>query len=267
MKLRGILLLLAVLALALSPLAAGSPWKARSYARWTSEEVQELLNDSPWARRVVRQWVMQRQVAHETLADASSREAPSMDIRTLTRIPVRTMASGRSQYQLNPSGSVPPSSLPVETRSATVSEHLLTVVWFSSRTIREASVRRGLLLGTLNEQAAQDYLSRPPQHHVVVLHGPSLGDLAGVDAEVLRSATYLLFQPSGQKLSPTRIQYLQHSTGGLAEIRFYFPRQHEDSPVVPPRTRKIEFHLPWYGEPLVTVFDVRDMTRDGRPDL
>ena len=131
---------------------AGDPWKEKPYTAWTDKEVEKILSNSPWAKKI-------------------EGYAPNPSIPTTPKWTANRPI---------PQGTDPRSQL----------THLFTVVWLSARTIREAEARRGQLQRTLGKEPAGQ-LPSPEHYYVIAARGPHALSFSLLSPEVLRQSAYL----------------------------------------------------------------------------
>ncbi len=222
---------------------AGKPWKEKPWTEWTEKEVKIVLNDSPW----VRSW-----------SDWRGRPVISAEDGSITR----------------------DSSLPSRIASRGAE---FTSRWVSSLTLREARVRWRQLQGNIDDKEAAEILSQTPGEHIieVMVMGLLQDRTTHLDLAVFENLTEqakkqsakLRFWQSKQTIHPTRVEILlPYDDMRIMVASFYFPRELAGNPVIGPGEKKVTFS--WildYNIPTISVlqtkFDLRKMTRDGKPDL
>lgn len=239
---------------------AKEPWEAKPYTDWTPEEVIRVLSKSPW----VKTFVLVR--GSSSGIGTSPQGARSQDITVSTR------EVGRADNRRTEITSSPPPAAPGSPRG-TGTEIELRVVWFSSRTVREAAARKGQLSGGVTEEDAQAFLSRVPEYHTISVTGASLLLLARVPEGDLKQNTYLQPQRSSRKIPPVKVEYLRQETGGLIEVYFHFPKEGDGEPVLPLSEQKVKFSSRYYDvqrkspESFSVTFDLKRMVRGVKRDL
>ena len=256
---------------------AGDPWNEKPSAEWNQKEVKKVLLDSPWVRKVSyggrpafgigtmessvnRAGLNQNQAENEAVLAQGSRSASRPAV-----------TEGRPEE--SPGGKNPRSP------SSTAPRGELIIRWFSARTIGEGLIRnwelqledlhkseeegqqpadprrRGL---EQNIQTMKARLARPRTFYEVVVSPIYLSETnqLGLDAK-----SYLEPRKSREKVHPAHIEFQGPS------VVFYFPREVEGRPVIGPEEKKIRFETRIRDRKLRTDFDLRKMTRDGKPDL
>ena len=212
----------------LAPLLwAAEPWKGRPYTEWTSKDVQKVLGDSPWTRRVS---------FRRTLSSGEQRRATSGVF-----LPGRTISS--------------------ETRA----QWFVVVQWESSLTVRQALVRQRQLRGKYSKGESAPFLSEAPTHYVITVFGT--GDFfRDVPEETLREAAYLELGESKRRIPAVAARY-EEERSMLAIVQFHFARQVGDERAIGPEVKKVKFVCQMKPDSFSADFDLRKMVRDGKPDL
>ena len=162
-----------------------------------------------------------------------------------------------------------PWARPASLRGTNVQGGNLGVRWASSRTIQQALVRRGLLMGTMTGAAVDGVLSQPQADHVVLLYGRDLIAFEGfepLNKESVREAAYLELSNTKEKIPASSIEFISNGTS-LTAIAFRFPRHIANSRTIPEDEIGVKFYCQLESAYVSTQFDLRKMVRDGKPDL
>lgn len=263
-------LTLAFCVLAVAPLlGGGEPWERKPPAEWTQEEALALLNDSPWAQRV-------------SLMQVSG--------RLLGQLPDGSVVVHRDGASEPPRRySVEPVSIEPE-----LVEAVYVVRWSSAAMVQQALARLEETNPVLREMqappaelSAQHYvltarvvepptesaisaLRRPPvlrdeSGRLVRQRPPSVSDIfAGLGEDELKARAEL--HTAGKlRLKPERVA--RHGVGASEGISFFFPRQQDDQPTLPPETEWAEFVFEGVkGDKLKAKFKLKDLQRKGERD-
>jgi hypothetical protein len=223
-------------------IASQAPWITKPFDQWTSKDLTEVLQASPWSRTNI------------TIADASHRVdmAPATDQSSLASAGDETVStlSAPPDYILN-------SALGANSTS-------YNVYWLSSRTIRAALARAEVLGGKMTPDAAEAEVARQNDEYQVLVTGPRLRVLHGRSPAELRNVVYLQAGNKGAKTSPTHISFLHGSSGAI----FYFPKTNADgSPTIPGGVTNLEFRLLIERAMLYASFNPQKMVDRGGADL
>ncbi len=144
----------------------------------------------------------------------------------------------------------------------------LTVGWFSSRTIREATARKRELLGTSIEEARKDLAKQSDNYEIVVL-GPNLTGFAKEGAESLKAHTYLLPKRSKEKIVPSKVT-LQMGADGFRPIAILFEFSRKTTtgePTIGARESGIDFVIQVEKVRVKVSFDISKMVDKKGTDL
>jgi hypothetical protein len=185
--------------------AANDPWKSKPYEQWDEKDIRRIFEDSPWSKVV--------QVATSSGTDSV---AP-LDNSSRTQ-------SGRAgmggQYPQAPAAPEPQGQVSQAGQTAYV------VRWASSRTIREAAVRRLVLDGKLKQEDAAKEIAQPVANYQVVVAGSDMKSFDIAEADNLKRGTYLYTRRTKEKLSPSEIQIIRSPDGtSIQNVIFVFPKK------------------------------------------
>jgi len=232
-------LLLAILLTALS-LWAGDPWKDKTYTTWTYQDVDKILNNSPWARPI--------QTAYE-----ERKPDIAIDTRSERRQEVQGTRVITTQVE------VPVVRTTVRTYTTMVTQAV--VEWGSALTARQARLREQQLVAG-DDPPAPDASAVPTlDYYLVYVRGSCLP--MSVPPHDLLKLAYLETKRSKTKIFPMQVER------GRSRLGFFFDRQRNGAPTIPLEEEKVRFYLPVPEScPAINVeFDLRKMMRDGKPDL
>ncbi len=232
-------LLLAILLTALS-LWAGEPWKQKPYTTWTYEEVDKILNNSPWARPI--QIAREERVPDVAIETRSERRQEIQGTRVITT-------------QVD----VPVVRSTVRTYTTMVTQSV--VEWGSALTARQARLREQQLISGDDPPATDGAATSTLDYYLVYVRGSCLP--MSVPPHDLLKLAYLETKRGKVKIFPMQVER------GRTQLGFFFDRQRNSVPTIPLDEEKVRFYLPVPEScPAINVeFDLRKMMRDGRPDL
>ena len=230
---------------------AGEPWKQKPYTEWSVEDVDKVLEDSPWAK--------------------SGSITLSMHNKKRWRTETRTQAvyiEGQLEY------------LTYEVRVPYDEAILVNVLpfvvrWASSLTVRQAELRwRVLVAGSMKQEQASWLLQSTPKHFGISVteysaartNNKSLFWPWPLDRDVMMKSAYLELKEGRKKIYPVQT-VASKTSGGIPSAMFFFPRELEGEPVINSKEKEVEFHWKSPSKKIKTTFDLRKMVRDGKPDL
>jgi hypothetical protein len=184
-------------ALAISVFASDA-WKTKPYEKWTAQEVEKILTDSPWAKAIL--------LPNYPYLNGDSRETD------------KEIKIGKATD-------------PVEDPLAVPSAHTRTfkpegtfiLRWNSARTLRRALYRDAVIHG-LPADFAQHYMIDTPDHLQLVLIAVGQTLLPPVEESSLLKATYIQLQPTGEKIYVNHVRIRDTvDAGGDEAYVFDFP--------------------------------------------
>ncbi len=234
--------------------AGKQPWlETRPYTEWSEKDVRAILTESPWV-------ASQTFLIYGRADEVASREfAPPSGMGTA--------AGGNVTSETGRIG-------PVRSTADTPLDHQLfvSVIWASSLTLRQATVRMSQLRGVNSQGDPAQYLSQPPQEYeIVVTETPwSQSRLAQADLFLdlkepdLKERAYLETTKGG-KTPPVRVQIVPGRA--FSTLRFYFPRELQGKPIIPADEPTVRFFCKTRRGDLKAEFNLQAMVREGKPDL
>ena len=219
-------------------LLAAESWRKKAYTAWDANDVQKVLNDSPWAREVN---ILLG--AFGTAGGRNDMPASSNPIAGAGGSPGGGMG-GRGGGGMDGAGSGGSPSL------------RLVVRFVSALPVRQAMMRARYGDDLKNSPAAAKVLSTPDNYYVVALAG--LRRPPG-DVQALKEKSSL--QVKGKEpFGPVQVQV----ENGL--IVFFFPR--EGHPIAVENGEvEVRVQLPGLTSPIRHTFKLEDMVYEGKLEL
>jgi hypothetical protein len=196
-------LLLSVLLLP-APSFADDVWD-KPPAKWSLKDAYRILEDSPWSP------------AKSKLEVGFSNSRPIDPLTTAPATPSETAAQRGGQMSVDLSRGTPQSPV--------------TILWWSSRTVRIAQQRLRQLLD-------KSALQTPPQADAlpdIIIHveGGEAFRILRDAGDDLRESSYLDIG-DGSELDPASIEFHEKDSSGDAYVAFHFPRELSRNPTVTP---------------------------------
>lgn len=224
-------------------LGAGEPWKDKPYGEWTAIDLTIVLSYSPWVREVV-----QTRLITETRQDVQVQQTQGRDLQTGERV-----------YRDVPVVV----ATPVERE---IRNPLFIVRWESSLTLRQARVRQWELEGGPNPEQVRQTLELPLDYYVISISAVRLGSqLTALLKNAAPASAYLEPGRGKRRIPAIAAQFVR--MGSSEALEFSFPRVVEGRPVIGPGEKKVKFSYKVKSSTFTTEFDLREMVRDGKPDL
>ena len=238
------LLVMAVGALAW---AGGDPWKTKPFEQWTTNDIRQILHDSPWAK-------VQYVPAEWKAAGGGKSE--------MGRAPDGTVSAAQG-----PAGGA--TNVGQQAMGTPEGQAAFYLRWNSSRTTREALVRDGVLSGQIKEDEATKYLNAPIVNYEVVVLGPDMSPFGSISEDDLKAKSYLRGKQSKVKVSATSVQISRSADGReVTAVMFSFPRKTADGKdVAAPDEKGLQFLCNIKDLDLNTTFDPRKMADQKGPDF
>lgn len=199
---------LLVVFLGVSLLYAGEPWKSKTPDKWSKEDVKEILEDSPWGKKV-------------TTGFSQVREED------------KTSAGGGR-------GSTSPKEFEREMAAA----EFARVIWWSARVPRRAMVRMVELNGfSMDPEASKKFSESEMEEHVVTIEDtmPRMMGADRLSPEELKQAAWLEIPGQKRKVSCTEAGVVKDARGRIERVRFHFPRQVDGQPILTANEKKVVF--------------------------
>jgi hypothetical protein len=168
--------------------AADDPWKGANYQNWDEKDVKKVLEASPWGRELV----------------------------------TRTTAQSSENKQKAANSTVNRYDTPEQ-----LAAEWVQVVWWSSKTVRRAVLRKAMLKGAkFSEDQAKGFTESPLEDHVIVVWGDSktLAGLARLEPADLKKVAYLDSPRLKMKIEPIDAGAERLGNTPPDKIFFKFPR-------------------------------------------
>lgn len=233
---------------------SGEPWRTKPYEQWDRNDVQQILNNSPWAKfePINEDWKVRQPM--------NGPPGPSMPNQQRTTEGANPESDAPRPYD---------PQAPADGRQGIVYFGPFIVRWTSSRTVREALVRELILSGKMKEADAPKDLSAPITDYEIVVVGPNMIPFRGVSGDELKGKAYLRGKKSKVKVGATSVQIDRSPDGHeVTAVMFSFPRKTADGKdVAAPDEKGLQFGCNIKDLDLNTTFDPRKMADRKGPDF
>lgn len=193
---------------------ASDAWKDKPFESWDEKDLQKILNDSPWAKKV--QFGSNAGAGGESPVFSATGDAAHGD-QSISGGGGGAAGDGASPRSRN--GNTGSSGDPGLGREAT-----FVARWMSARVMREAEARASELRGKSPEEAKKG-LDAAPETYQIVLIGTDLRAFAKTDMDTLKGASYLELRKTHEKLTPSRVQIMKGANGIPSAIVFEFAKK------------------------------------------
>lgn len=200
---RQLLIALSVLITATLVWAGEKSWN-KPYQSWDAKDIQQIMTNSPWVATTSmrRSW---HPPANPTMVQPVQQEI-SGGVRTAPGVigNVASNTGGTDGNQIN-----------------------VRFYWYSSRVIRAASAREGVLRGMMDQAAAQKLVDAAQGEYKVVLQMEDMAPFLDKDASSYQQNAFLLMGRSKIKLPASKVEYENMGTTSEAVV-FSFPKKTAD---------------------------------------
>jgi hypothetical protein len=224
--------------------AGGDPWKGKPYSQWTEQDVTEVMQASPWAKSVQ--------------SAGAWHPSDSQAVDNLGIVPGGNTVAG-------PSGTIAGAS---SQNPRDPGPQIYSIVWWSSRTVRAASMRRAVLKGSMKEEDGEKLVAVNPAEYMVLVQAANMGIFQVRGEEAFVKTCYAQMKKSKQKISPSHVTFYRGSDGQtVTGAVFYFPKTVNGQPILSPDEKEIDFYLQVGEQKLFTYFELRKMLDSQGEDL
>jgi hypothetical protein len=216
--------------------AGEEPWRTKSYREWTGEDLNIILNDSPWVRpmRVVPTW----QTENPSNAEA--------------------MPTFNRDFRLGGTGKR------VEDKPLVESFRGVTfyIVWNSAKTVRQGYLRAAVLRGEITEeQMITSLAQQEPEDYEISVVGQDMTPFSMIDDVELKENAELVAGKTKVKLKPSKLRFRRNMEGtDVYEVIFHFPKKMPDGkPFLNSTDQSVDFSCKVGGNILRARFDLSKM--------
>jgi hypothetical protein len=249
---KGLFAFVAILAIITVVWASGDPWKSKPVSEWTEKDIMDILQTSPWAKPGLQ-------------SQGAWRPSGMSQASGNAGIP-----GGSSDTSHTSAGVAPNQTGGLEKEDAAAAGNAIySVFWWSSRTIRAASMRRAVLKGTMTEEDAEKAIAVTPDDMMILVQGTNMQIFQHRGEDAFLKAAYLQTKRNKEKIYPTKVSFLKGSDGeSVTGAIFYFPRKLDNGePTIAPDEKEVDFYLMIGEAKIITYFDPRKMVDAKGEDL
>ena len=247
-----------LMALAAAALFAAEPWKAKKYTEWTVKEAERILKDSPWAKAV--------SVSPPDAAPAGGGRGGrggggggGGGGRGGGGGGMSGGADSGFGVERNSAESGGGAGIQGESGGSGARSMIVVVRWESAQPIRQATMRREVLLGNLKPEDAEERLKHALEVYVIGVSGLPIPMLRGSPPDKIKASTFL----KPDKGDPIALEDLKMTRSQPPDVLFVFPR----SAKLPDDAKTIEFVSRLGRIEVRKKFTLKDMVYDGKPEL
>jgi hypothetical protein len=232
--------LAALFAVALIASAGGDPWKSKPFQQWSEGDVKTIFESSPWARPNLQPSGAWRPLGSGTTSGVG--------------------VFGRSTDVADGGAS--------KEKDATGKAQIYTVMWWSSRTIRAASVRKAVIHGTMTAADAEKMVADAPDEFQIYVGSTNMSIFEKRGEKAFMDAAYLETKKSKQQIAPKEVTFQRNADDKVVGVIFHFPKNDKSGePLIARDEKEVDFFLRVADARLNTDFDPRKMVDSKGPDL
>jgi len=234
--------LLAAVLFAAVAVYAGDAWKDKDYQSWDQKDVDKILKDSPWSKHI--QFGGGGSGAMDAPFTAAG-DAAHRDNASGTA----SSGGGRPTSAINGTNAV----------AGNGAQSDYTICWYSSRTIREALLRRRELGGQTIPEDSRKNISTELGTYQVLVQSMNLGGLAR-DVEALKTSSYLMVKSTKEKILPSNVVVQKGQNDRPVAIVFEFPKKSATGePTISATEKGVEFYTEAGKMNLKATFEISKM--------
>jgi hypothetical protein len=228
------------LLLSASFVRASEPWKEKRYTAWTIEEVQRVLTDSPWVKKlqITAFWLQGNRPGRHAILEI-----------------IPPTCGGRLDLRAPQTGVVPLYENVV----------IFQVTWVS-RTTSSAYLRLSQLCGWGPGLIVKNRLEREPTEYEIEVISPDMSPFDGVDEATLKENTFLALRETVQRIAPSRVRIITGPGPRTVHmLQFAFPRKTDGgAPLIGSKEKEVEFNCRAGKFAIKTKFQLSKMvTKEG----
>jgi hypothetical protein len=239
--------------------ASNEPWKAKSFQQWDKADLEVILNDSPWAKKVVVE------VGWKRNAPSGGNSGMAASDQTTELRQHMDTGKGGMPDTLPPDASA--NSIGSSGATSAPPTAAFYIRWYSSRVIREALERVAVMNGKISEEEGAKLLAEPVTDYEIIVFGPDMTPFQNLTEEQLKSASTLEGKQSKQKVAPSSVRMNKNPNGSTYSIVFYFPKKTgSGADVASAHEKGFEFVCKLKGLNLHNSFDTRKMVDEKGTD-
>ena len=140
------------------------------------------------------------------------------------------------------------------------------VYWYSSRVMRAASAREGVLQGKMEESQAEKSAEAPQTDYQIVLRMDDMTPFMEKGEKFYQQNAFLEMRKSKQKLAPSKVEFQRMGTTS-EDVIFYFPKTADAAPTIGGEETEVVFSCKVADQTLRVDFKPKKMVDQFGADL
>jgi hypothetical protein len=239
-KLAGVLMAVLFATVAVS---ASDVWKDKDFEKWDQKDVDKILKDSPWSKQIQFGGGGAEGMAAPFTATGDAANSNSVSGGG-------GGGGGRPTSAINGTGAMQGAGQRMD----------FTVCWYSSRTVREALLRRRELSGAAPSEDSRKALATELGTYQVLVQSSNLG-MFGKDEEALKAHSYLTLKSNKEKIPAVSVKIQKGQNDKPIAVIYEFPKKSATGePTINASEKGVEFYTEAGKTPLKVSFDISKMS-------
>jgi len=240
--------------------ASNEPWKTKPYQQWDKADLEVILNDSPWVKKVVVDVTWKRSPSTGNQAGMAASD-PAVELREHA-----DMQKGGPPDTSPPNPSM--SSVGSGGATSASPNTAFYIRWYSSRVVRKALARVAVINGKISEAEGTKLLAEPVTDYEIIVFGPDMTPFESLTEDQLKSETSLEGKQSKQKVAPASVRLNKGPDGRINSVVFFFPKKTDSgADVASAQEKGLAFVCKMKGLNLHNAFDTRKMVDEKGADF
>jgi hypothetical protein len=205
--------------------ASGDVWKSKPYQQWDEKDVVAVLQTSPWAKVNVTTSGAWRPSDTTPITGGSVGYGGSANDTSHTNGAMANQAGGTE-------------------KEASAGPSVYNIYWWSSRTIREATLRRQVLKGSTTQDAADNAMKAVPDSYQILVAGQNMAIFQQRGEDAFKNTAFIQLKNSKKRLAPSKVEFQKTADGKVIDAIFSFAKKDASGePTIDPGEKEIDFNL------------------------
>jgi hypothetical protein len=232
---------LMVVLFATAAVYASDVWKDKDFQSWDQKDVDKILKDSPWSKHI--------QFGGGGAEGMAAPFTASGDAANSNSVSGSGGGGGGRNSAITGTGAMQGAGQRMD----------FTVCWYSSRTVREALLRRRELSGGTTSEEARKALSAELETYQVLVQSSNLG-MFGKDEEALKAHSYLTLKSNKEKIPALSVKIQKGQNDKPVAVIYEFPKKSASGePTINASEKGVEFYTEAGKTPLKVSFEISKM--------
>ena len=246
----------ALVVLTVAAYAGDEPWKTKPFDQWTDKDLNAVYQNSPWAKPNVQAMGAWRPMGSATM------EGPTPGA-------IAGSSADNSKTSQGTLGEQMGGAEKTKQAQAAAASQVYTILWWSSRTMREAAARQAVLRGSMSQEDATKAIAQGLDEYEIMVQAQNMLIFQKRGEKSFQTASYHQMHKSKLKLQPSQVTFRRGSDGEtVVGAVFHFPKKTAaGEPTIGTEEKSVDFFLQIGESRLLTEFDLRKMVDRQGADL